>query len=414
VAELLEKILSYAGEKGTLVQRGEMTPREISYELVSVDDHLTEPPDMFVSRVPGQYSDRAPRVERNDAGADFWVFEEERVPLLGSDSMCGWEPGHGYLGQVNFDELHPAVYNIHERVKHMDVIGLRSSLTFPSAPFGFAGTRFLKMRDADLALASFRAFNDWILEEWAGPYPGRIIPCQLPWLRDPQQAADEIRANAARGFTSVSFSENPEKLGLPSLYSGEWDPFFAACVETGTILNLHVGSSSETLVPSKQSPPAVLGALFPINAMASGTDWLFSGIPMRFPDIKIVLSEGGIGWIGMLIDRIEYMGRDLDYSKDFGSLSPVDVLRRNFWFTTFCDPSTLPLRHLVGSDHIMVETDYPHIDSSWPDTQDMLRRQFAGIGAEEIELMTHRNAEQLYRLPTGPAVATAGRTSASI
>jgi predicted TIM-barrel fold metal-dependent hydrolase len=399
MAELLEKIMSYAGEKGTLIKRGEMSPLPISYEIVSVDDHLIEPPDTFTGRLPRHLQDAAPHVWRDDKGLDFWVFEDDKVPLLGSDAMCGWERGHGYLGPVNFDEMHPAVYDIHERVKAMDVNGVRASLCFPSAPFGFAGTRFMRMKDQELGLASLRAYNDWVIEVWAGPYPDRVIPCQLPWLSDPVLAAKEIRTNAERGFTAVSFSENPEKLGLPSLYSREWDPFFVACQETDTIINLHVGSSSETIVPSHDSPPAVLGALFPLNGMISATDWLFSGIPVRFPDLKVVLSEGGVGWIPLLVDRINYLGRDLDYSVDFGDLTPVDVLRRNFYFTTFSDPSTLSLRHLVGVDHIMVETDFPHLDSSWPETQDLLREQFTGIPDAEIDRMTRLNAAELYRVP---------------
>jgi predicted TIM-barrel fold metal-dependent hydrolase len=398
MADLLEKILRYAGPKGELVLRGELEPRERRFRIVSVDDHLIEPPDVFTSRMPTHLRASAPRVERDDQGADYWIFEDERVPLLGADALMSWERGHGYLGPVNFDELHPAVWNIHERIRAMDVTGVLASLNFPSAPFGFAGTRFLRMKDAALGLASMRAFNDWVLEEWAAPYPGRIIPCQLSWLADPQIAAEEIRKNAARGFTSVSFSENPEKLGLPSLYSDHWDPFFRACEETETVINLHVGSSSQTLVPSKDSPGAVLGALFPVNGMATAADWLFARIPVRFPNLKIAMSEGGIGWVPMLIDRIEYMTRQLDYSADFGDLSPVDVLRRNFWFTTFSDPSTMPLRHHVGVDHIMIETDFPHSDSSWPDTQDLLATQLAGVPQNEIERMTCDNAVELYRV----------------
>ncbi|MBK7950744.1 MAG: amidohydrolase [Deltaproteobacteria bacterium] len=398
MADLLEKILKYAGPKGTLVRRGELSAPKLRYRIVSVDDHLVEPPDLFEKRLPARLQSRAPRVERDDLGIDYWIFEDERVPLLGADGIRGWEVGKGYLGPVNFDELHPAVWNIHERVRHMDAIGVEASLCFPSAPFGFAGWRFLRMKDRELGLASLRAFNDWTLEVWAGTYPGRMIPCQLAWLADPVLAAEEIRRNAARGFTSVSFSENPEKLGLPSLYSRDWDPFFRACEETGTVLNLHVGSSSETIVPSRDSSPAVLGALFPINGMATATDWLFAGIPVRFPQLKIAMSEGGIGWVPILVDRIEYMARVLDYSKEFGPLSPIDVLRRNFWFTTFSDPSTLPLRGLVGVDHIMVETDYPHTDSSFPETQDLLASHFQGIPRAEIEQMTHENARRLYRL----------------
>src|SRR5262249_32143250 len=277
---------------------------ERRYTVVSVDDHLIEPPNLFKGRLPRRFAAAAPRVERDDDGVDYWVFQEDRVPLLGADAIQGWDPGMGYLGPVNFDELNPGVWDIHERVRHMDINGVAASLNFPSAPFGFAGQRFLRMRDAELGLASMRAFNDWILDEWAGTYPGRIIPCQVAWLRDPEVAAAEIRRNAERGFNAVSFSENPEKLGLPSIHKDWWHPFLLACEETGTVVNLHVGSSSETVVPSSDSPGGVLGALFPINGMAAATDWLFAKVPVRFAEIKIAMSEGGIGWVPMLLDRL--------------------------------------------------------------------------------------------------------------
>lgn len=399
MADLLERILAYAGPKGDLVLRGEVPVSERRFRIISVDDHLIETPGLFRDRMPAHLRDRAPRLERDAAGNDWWVFEDERVPLLGSDALRGWEQGKGYLGPVNFDELHPATYDAAARVRHMDAAGIAAQLNFPSAPFGFAGRRFLGMRDAGLGLASVRAYNDWLLEEWVGPFPDRFIACQLPWLGDPEVAAAEVRRNAERGFAAVSFSENPERLGLPSLYSDAWDPFFRACEETGTVVNLHVGSSSETLVPSKDSTAAVLGVLFPVNAMAAAADWLFARIPVRFPGIRIALSESGIGWVPMFIDRIEFMGRDLDYRADFGELSPVDVLRRNFWFTVLSDPATMRLRHLIGVDHIMVETDYPHPDSTWPDSQAVLAAQFDGVPEAEVERMTFRNAAALYGHP---------------
>ena len=398
MADLLERILSYAGERPELRQRTDPAPRARPYRIVSVDDHVTEPPRMFEGRLPAALAADGPRVERDEHGHDWWVFDHDRVPLLGSDSWLGFEPGHAYLGQVNFDDLHPAVYDIDARVRYMDVVGVEASLCFASAPFGFAGTRFLKMRDRDLGLASLRAYNEWHHEEWMSPHPGRIIGNQVTWLADPQIAAAEIRRNAERGFRALSFSENPERLGLPSLYSDHWDPLFAACVETDTVVNLHVGSSSATIVPSADSAPAVLGALFPINAMATAADWLFTGIPLRFPDLKIALSEGGFGWVPILIDRIEHMQRQLDYSVQFGDLTPVDVLRRNFWFTTFNDEQSMSLRHLAGVDHIMVEVDYPHSDSTWPDSQEILVRQFADVPDDEVAKMTHLNAIELYRL----------------
>lgn len=398
MADLLERILSYAGDRPELRQRTTVPDQLLTYQIVSVDDHVTEPPDVFQGRLPAKLAEKSPRVERDANGNDWWVFGTERVPLLGSDSWMGFEPGHAYIGPVNFDDFHPAVYNIDARIPHMDAAGVVASLNFASAPFGFAGTRFAKMPDSALGLACMRAYNDWHLECWAAPHPGRIIANQVTWLPDPEVAAAEIRRNAARGFRALSFSENPEKLGFPSIYTRHWDPLFAACCDTGTVVNLHVGSSSSTIVPSTDSAPAVLGALFPINAMATTADWLFSGVPLRFPDLRIVLSEGGFGWVPILLDRIEHMGRQLDYSLQFGGLTPVDVLRRNFWFTTFNDERSMSLRHLVGTDRIMVETDYPHTDSIWPDTQDIFRRQFAGVPDDEVEMMTHGTAIKLYGL----------------
>jgi predicted TIM-barrel fold metal-dependent hydrolase len=398
MADILERILAYAGERPELRKRADPPARTLPYRLVSADDHLTEPPDMFEGRLPAAMRADGPRVERDEHGYDWWVFDHERVPLIGSDSWLGFEPGHAYLGQVNFDDLHPAVYNIDARVKHMDVAGIAASVCFPSAPFGFAGTRFVKMRDPALGLASMRAYNDWLLEEWVSPYPGRMVGNQVTWLADPAIAAAEIRRNAERGFTALSFSENPERLGLPSLYTDHWDPIFEACADTDTVINLHVGSSSSTIVPSTDSAAAVLGALFPINGMATAVDWLFSGIPLRFPRLKLALSEGGFGWVPIVIDRIEHMRRQLDYRPQFGDLTPVEVLRRNFWFTTFNDDSSMSLRHLAGVDHIMVEVDSPHSDSTWPDAQDILQRQFRDVPDDEIAKMTHRNAIALYRI----------------
>src|SRR6202035_4078653 len=115
-----------------------------------------------------------------------------------------------------------------------DINGVYASLNFPSFLPGFAGQRLqLTTKDPELAMAAVRAWNDWHLEEWAGPYPDRIIPCQIPWLLDPVIGAGMIRDNAARGFTAVTFTEAPSRLGLPTIHSGHWDPLLEACAETG-------------------------------------------------------------------------------------------------------------------------------------------------------------------------------------
>ena len=396
MADLDQKLQEYArGQVEVPPVRAELSPRARWYTLVSVDDHVLEPPDVFAGRMSTHFGDRAPHVVRDDDGNDHWVIDGDSFPLMGADAIITWEPEERYLGPVNYEQVRRATWDIHARIGDMDLAGIAASLNFPSAPWGFAGQRFLRLADRDLGLAAVRAYNDWVLESWAGPYPDRIIPCQLAWLADPQLAAAEIEANAARGFKAVSFTENPEKLGLPSLYSGEWDPFFQACQATGTVVNLHVGSSSETLVPSLDSPPEVLGVLFPVNAFAACTDWLYAKIPLRFPDLRIAMSESGIGWVPLMLDRLRYISR---FGSAWDEPEPIEeIFHRNFWLSTFFDPSTYAQRDQIGVDRIMLESDYPHFDSSWPNTQAIVHEQIAGLPADEIAAVTHENALRLYR-----------------
>jgi predicted TIM-barrel fold metal-dependent hydrolase len=232
-----------------------------------------------------------------------------------------------------------------------------------------------------------------------------MIPCQVTWLHDPVVAARDVRANADRGFRAVSFSENPEKLGLPSIHSHHWDPFLAACEETQTVVNLHVGSSSQLIIPSTDSAPAVGSALFPVNSLMACTDWLYSYIPGQFPDVRIVFSEGGIGWVPMMRDRIRYV--DLHFVASEGCRDGLeadvddllDAMDRNFFFASYYDPSALKLRDDIGVDHILLEADYPHPDSVWPDCQSVFQEVFVGVPESERRQLLYENACRLYRHP---------------
>jgi predicted TIM-barrel fold metal-dependent hydrolase len=150
------------------------------------------------------------------------------------------------------------------------------------------------MKDSDAGLAAVSAYSDWELDEWCGTDPNRFISCQLPWLRDPEIAANGIRRNAERGFVSVSFSENQEIMGFQSPYSGKWDDFFQACADTDTVSNLHIGSAGRIHKPSTDSPTDVTVALFLLCGIETVVDWIYARIPVKFPGLKIVLSEAGI------------------------------------------------------------------------------------------------------------------------
>jgi predicted TIM-barrel fold metal-dependent hydrolase len=375
-------------------------PRERRHVIISVDDHLVEPPDLFTKRLPKKYLDRAPRVVEEE-GREYWLIDGGLELNVGGNAAAGRSVDAPLGGEsVRFDEMRRGAWDIHERIRDMDINGIYASLGFPSMVFSFAGQRFMRMRDPALGRLCVQAYNDWVIDEWTAPYPERIIPSQVVWLLDAEIAAAEVRRNAERGFKAVNFTENPQKLGLPSIHTGYWDPLLAACEETQTVLNLHVGSSSQVTHPSTDAPVDTIAALFMVNSMVASVDWVYSGVAVRFPELKIALSEGGIGWVPAVLDRLEYLfefPRTATWPDQ--SISPADILRRNFWFASFWDPSAFEHRHQIGIDHIMVEADYPHVDSTWPDTQAMIDRELQGLPAEDVRKITCENAARLYRHP---------------
>jgi predicted TIM-barrel fold metal-dependent hydrolase len=204
---------------------------------------------------------------------------------------------------------------------------------------------------------------------------------------------------------AVTFSENPSALGYPSIHTDHWDPFMRACAETETVINLHVGSSGTISCPSPDSPDPVQVALFPLNAMQAVVDWIFSGIAQRYPDIRIALSEGGISWVPMVIERLNRANRQreaapLSWKSDE---HPVDVLRRNFWFTSIEDPSSFRQPDLIGEDRMMLEVDFPHTDSTWPDSQELFRSELEFLPVDTIRKICFENAARLYHHPEPPA-----------
>jgi predicted TIM-barrel fold metal-dependent hydrolase len=374
----------------------------MTYTIISVDDHLIEPADLFEGRMPSHLSAAAPRVITLDDGRETWIYEDAFYPQVGLNAVAGRPKDEWSMEPARFDEMRPGCYEIEARVADMDLDGVYASLCFPSLIAGFAGTIFSKSKDSELGLACVRAWNDWHLEDWAGPHPDRIIPLQLTWLNDPELAGEEIRRNAARGFKAVSFPENPFDLGLPSMHETHWDPFLRACEETETVICLHNASSSWTASRSPGAPLELYTSLFPVNALVAAADWLWARVPTRFPDIKVAFSEGGISWVPMLIDRIDYV---MDHSAvgsngwDDPNLSPTDALRRNFWFCTIDLGSTFALRDHIGIDHICMESDYPHADSTWPDTQKLADAGLCGLTDDEIRKVTWENASRLFRHP---------------
>ena len=393
--------------KGKVTLLPDPEPAERSFTVISCDDHIVEPPDAFEGRVPAKFADRAPRIVEDDQRRQNWVYDGQVLPNVGFNAVIGRPVDEYSFDPTRFDEMRRGAWDVAARVHDMDLNGIYASLNFPSFLPGFAGQRLQSStNDRELAIACTRAWNDWMIESWRGHAPDRFIAAQLPLMHDPEVEAAEVRRNAERGFAAITFTEAPHLLGLPTLHSGYWDPLMAACAETETVVCLHVGSSSTSPATAPDAPSDAVGALFFAYPMFAAVDWLYSMIPVRFPDIRICLSEGGIGWVAGLIDRLDHMRRyDTMYGtfNDVG-MSPSEVLKRNFWFCAIDDPSSYMQRDIIGIENIMVESDYPHCDSTWPDTQRILREQLAGLPDEDVERITWRNASELFRHPVPEAI----------
>jgi predicted TIM-barrel fold metal-dependent hydrolase len=367
--------------------------------LVSVDDHAVEPADLFEGRLPSKYVDRAPRIVHTDAGDDVWEFEGVQIPNIGLNAVAG-RPSEEYgIDPTSFDEMRRGCWDVHERVKDMSAGGVLASMNFPSFP-SFSGRLFGNSPDKALALAVVRAYNDWHIEGWAGAYPDRFIPMAIPVIWDPHLAADEVRRVAAKGCHSLSFTENPATLGLPSFHTEHWDPLWQALVDTDTILNIHLGSSGQVAVTAPDAPIDVMMSLQPMNICMAAADLLWSRVFRNYPALKVALSEGGTGWIPYFLDRLDrvYDRHHQWTGQDFDGRKPSQVFKKHFITCFITDPVGIQHRHDIGVENICWELDFPHSDSEWPNAPEEFLEtcRHYDVPDDEIDAISHENAMRLY------------------
>ena len=361
--------------------------------LVSVDDHVVEPPDVFVGRVPKKYEDLAPKLIVKDDGTEAWEYLGNLSQSVGLNAVVGRPPEDYGLEPAAFSDMRPGCYDVDERVRDMNANGVLGSLCFPSWP-GFAARQFYVTPDKDMAIALLRAYNDWHVDAWCGSHPGRFIPLGLVPIWDPALMAAEVHRLASKGCHAVTFSENPAHLGLPSLHSDHWDPFWAACEDEQTVVCLHIGSSSQLVVTAEDAPMDVLITLSPINLVQAATDLIWSPIFRKFPSFKIAMSEGGIGWIPYFLDRIDYVYEHHQAwtGQDFGDKLPSQLFRERVITCFIDDPAGVKMRHDIGIDTITWECDYPHSDCTWPTSPERLMKSLDGVPDDDINKMTYINA----------------------
>ena len=393
-------------------------------KIISVDDHVVEPATVWTDRLPARFHDVGPRIVRapvkelsfiggkftavpaepGDPGepVDWWFYENLRRPLIRLDSAVGFNRDDVTLKGITYDDMRPGSFAVKERLEDMDINGVEASLCFPTFP-RFCGQTFHEASDKELALLCVQAYNDWMVEEWCGTSGGRLLPLVLVPLWDPAAAAAEVRRNADRGVHAVCFSEIPSNLGLPSIHDrdGHWLPFFDACNETGTTINMHIGSGSKMPSTSADAPPAVGSTLTFANCCFSMVDWLMSGLFTQFSDLKIAYSEGQIGWIPYILERADTVWRE---NRGWGGIAdkvfepPSELFARHIYGCFFDDPFGLQSINAIGVDNVTYESDYPHSDSTWPHTAKLAAEQTAGLSDEVVYKVLRGNAIEMLSI----------------
>lgn len=366
--------------------------------LVSVDDHVIEPANMFEDFIPAKYLDRAPKLISDDVG-EKWVFGEGETRNVGLNAVAGRVPEEYGLEPTNFDEIRIGCFDVDERVKDMNANGVLGSLNFPSMA-RFCGQFFASRasQDPDLALAVLHAYNDWHIDAWCSAYPDRFIPCTIPPIWDPQLMAAEIHRTAAKGSHCVSFSMNPHALGLPSLHSDHWDPFWAACDETDTVVTLHIGSGGLEVQTSPDAPMNVRITCSGINIYPTAADLVWSPVFQKFKNVKVALAEGGVGWIPYFLERIDYT---YEHHKawtrpDLGGRLPSEIFRERIITCFIVDKFGLGNLDAMNEDMVAWECDYPHSDTTWPRSPEVVWDSVHGLTDEQINKITHANAMRLF------------------
>ena len=389
--------------------------------LISVDDHVLEPPNVWVDRVAAKDRDRAPHMEFEN-GLDYWVYDGKRYPSSGLSAVVGKSKEEFSPEPLPYSEMRPGCYDSVARLEDMDRAGVLASLCFPTIT-RFCGQLFLEASDREFGFVCLQAYNDWMIEEWCASAPGRYIPLVLIPMWDPSLAAKEMARSAAKGATAFCFSENPAPLGLPTIHDTNryWDPVMAAANDLEMVVCMHVGSSSQVPTIAPDSPFMANLAWGANRTSGTMLSWLFSGKFTQFPNLKIALSEGEIGWIPYFLERAEqvldkqryWVQRGVQFMEHAGTDVDLDTINvrelfRDHVFGCFIDDAHgIASIDEIGRNNIMCETDYPHSDSTWPDCISVVKHLIGHLSEPVQYKILRGNAERLYRFtPAEPPVLT--------
>jgi predicted TIM-barrel fold metal-dependent hydrolase len=365
-----------------------------STKLISADDHVIEYPGLWLDHLPAKFRDDGPRVIKVD-GLDKWRFQDELVGIESGSTRLLVGDGQE-IRWVNFDEIRPGCYEPTARLADMDEDGVWGQLCFPNYA-RFAGHRFQKAKDPELGLACIRAYNDYLLDVWCAADRERLSGMALIPIWDLETAIAELHRAVEKGARAVGFSENPTVLGLPSVHTDHWDPLWAAVSEVDVPICMHIGSSSRLVTTSDDAPGSIQVALLGMNSIMAAVDWLFCGALERFPKFRVILSEGGAGWVPYVVERCDKVFWDYRVGRhqEPGARPPSELFAEHMYVCMVTEHFALRAIGDIPVDNLLWEGDYPHGDGLWPHNRKWLEDAMVDVDDADAVKIAETNPRRV-------------------
>ena len=371
--------------------------------FISVDDHVQEHPEVWTQRLSrSKWGDRIPRLAKNSDGVERWVVDGREIPLAGV-ADCGAAMPDRTVNPQCWADVPPSIYDPKERLKVMDGAGIDYAVLYPTVA-GSGGQNFGRIEDAELELACVQAYNDWLLEEWAS-VSDRFIPQCITPLFPVDTAVKEIRRAVKNGHRGVIYPSVPMELrDVPHINDSIYDPLWATCQELAVPICFHAGASSAIQIPAYEGYSPTIAAAFqaitrPASTVSVLVNLLISKILMRFPHLKVVLAESGLGWGAYLLEYTDFQATGDQLPQNGYDLMPSEMFKRQCYLVGWYDRASLRVRNYIGTENILWSTQFPSATSTWPDTKEALARSFEGVDINDRQKILWENAAKLYKIP---------------
>ena len=368
--------------------------------IASCDDHIIEPPQTFAGHLSAEHRKLAPEYVTDDTGAAFWWWEHEgkKTYNVGLNAVVGRPKSEYGTEPMNIDQMRPGTWDSAKRVDDMNASGMLTSVNFPTF-CGFAGQWFWDAKDKGNTERVISAYNDWHIDEWCAPFPGRYIPTAILPLYDMDATKRELARVIKKGCRSITFPSNPANVaGVPPIHDDYWEPFWAMCDAERVVLNCHIGTGQPAAFASDQSPISAWISSLPMAIGTDAADLLHLRALLRYPNLKFSLSEGGIGWIPYLLERTDFVYRHHGPWErcDWGGKLPSEVFREHFLSCFIEDKFGCENYKAVGEDIIAYECDYPHSDCTWPTVAEELYENVKNLPDAIANKITHGNTFRFF------------------